>query len=253
MTAALTATRPLADPAVSEPVSPGGDSHTAAAAAPDSGGGSAAPVSEQFHAALQSAVSAATRLDGASQSPAASQPPGTSSDLASANAALSAAAAPGNTNQTAASAAPQTGAPVTVQLQTQVGSGGWANELGTRLHWIANQGIGSASLHLTPEQLGPVEVKISVHQGAASVWFSAAQPDTRSALEQALPRLRELFSAQGLNLAQAGVSDQSAQGAQREPQRSPASARTGAAARELSVTSVTSAIRAHQGLIDTYA
>jgi flagellar hook-length control protein FliK len=142
---------------------------------------------------------------------------------------------------------------VTVQVHAELGSGGWANELGTRLHWMANQGIGSASLHLTPEQLGPVEVKISLHQNAASVWFSAAQPDTRSALEQALPRLRELFSAQGLNLAQAGVSDQSAQGAQREPQRPPAGARTGAAAHELSVTSITSASRAHQGLIDTYA
>jgi flagellar hook-length control protein FliK len=116
---------------------------------------------------------------------------------------------------------------------------------------MAGQGISSASLRLTPEQLGPVEVKISVHQNAASVWFSASQPETRAALEQALPRLKELFSAQGLNLAQAGVSDHSARGAQREPQAGVAP-RT-LAARELTVTSLTSAPRAHQGLIDTYA
>ena len=95
-------------------------------------------------------------------------------------------------------------------------------------------------------------MKISVHQNAASVWFSAAQPDTRSALEQALPRLRELFSAQGLNLAQAGVSDQSARSTAGERQAASASPRTNAA-RELSATSVTSAVRSHQGLIDTYA
>jgi flagellar hook-length control protein FliK len=148
--------------------------------------------------------------------------------------------------QPSASAAPQPGAPVTAQLHAELGSSGWANELGTRLHWMASQGIGSASLRLTPEQLGPVEVRISVHQNAASVWFSAAQPDTRSALELSLPRLRELFSAQ------AGVSDQSARGTQREPQAALPSPHA-SGARELSVTSVTAAARAHQGLIDTYA
>ena len=250
VTAALTAPRQPGEPSAGVPASPGEDSHVIAAA-PDSGGGSAAPVSAPFHAALQSALSAATRLDGASQSPATS-PPGTNNDPASANAALTAAAAPAGADQTGASATPQTAAPVTVQVHAEVGSGGWANELGTRLHWMANQGIGSASLRLTPEQLGPVEVKISVHQNAASVWFSAVQPDTRSALEQALPRLRELFSAQGLNLAQAGVSDQSARSAP-EQRRTSSASRRASAARELSATSVTSVVRSHQGLIDTYA
>jgi flagellar hook-length control protein FliK len=250
ITTALLAPRQPAAPDA-DPGSLGDDSHSIAAA-PDSGRESAAPISAPFHSALQSALSAATRLDGASQSPAASQPPGTTNDLASANAAVSAAAAPGATTQPGASVAPQAGTNVTTQVHAEVGSTGWANELGTRLHWMASQGIGSASLRLTPEQLGPVEVKISVHQNAASVWFSAAQPDTRSALEQALPRLRELFSAQGMNLAQAGVSDQSARGAPREEQAAAFGPRTGTA-RELNATSVTSAVRAHQGLIDTYA
>lgn len=249
--AALTTLSQPAAPGARAPASLDEDTD-AAVLAPSAGGHSAAPSSATFHGALQSALSAATRLDGASQASPGSPPPGTTSDLASANAALSAAAAPGATPQTGASAAPQAAATVATQVHAEVGSTGWANELGTRLHWMANAGIGSASLRLTPEQLGPVEVKISVHQNAASVWFSAAQPDTRSALEQALPRLSELFSAQGMNLAQAGVSDQSAHGAQREPQAPGLSPRS-SAARELSATSVTSASRAHQGLIDTYA
>lgn len=251
ITAALTPPGQAAQPRASEPGVLGEDPHVSAAA-PDSGGGSTAPVSAPFHAALQSALSAASRLDGASQPSAASQPAGTTSDSASANVGLPAAAAAAGTAQTDASAAPPAGAPATVQVHTEVGSGGWANELGTRLHWMANQGVGSASLRLTPEQLGPVEVKISVHQNAASVWFSATQPDTRSALEQALPRLKELFSAQGLNLAQAGVSDQSARSTAGE-QQSPAESPRAGTARELSATSVTSAARSHQGLIDTYA
>jgi flagellar hook-length control protein FliK len=251
LAAAVTPPRQSAAPGASAPLTLGEDS-SGTAAAPDSGSGSAAPLSAPFHAALQSALSAATRLDGAAPSPAASQTPGTSNELASANGALSQTAAPAGADQTGASAAPQTGAPVTVQLHAEVGSGGWADELGTRLHWMANAGLGSASLRLTPEQLGPIEVKISVHQNAASVWFSAAQPDTRSALEQALPRLKELFSAQGLNLAQAGVSDQSARSAAQQRDSSGERARA-SAARELSATSVTSAVRLHQGLIDTYA
>jgi len=182
------------------------------------------------------------RIDGGSQS----------SDLGSTTAAGSAAAAPSPSAQTGASPTQQPATSVTVAVHGEVGSSGWANELGARLHWMVGQGIESASLRLTPEQLGPVEVRISVHQNTASVWFSATQPDTRSALEQTLPRLRELFSAQGLSLAQAGVSDQSARGTPREPRDLGASVRT-AAARGLSATSVTSAPRSHQGLIDTYA
>jgi flagellar hook-length control protein FliK len=137
-------------------------------------------------------------------------------------------------------------------VHAEVGSSGWANELGARLHWLAGAGLGSASLRLTPAQLGPVEVRISMHQNSASVWFSAAQAETRTALEQTLPRLRELFAAQGLNLAQANVSDQSARSAPHEPQAAPAGVRVGAA-RGLNATSVTPAPRPHQGLIDTYA
>jgi flagellar hook-length control protein FliK len=154
-------------------------------------------------------------------------------------------------SQANATAAAQNGATATAQIHSAVGSSAWANELGARLHWMAGQGITNASLRLTPEQLGPVEVKISVHQNAASVWFNAAQPETRAALEQALPRLKDLFSAQGMNLAQAGVSDQSARGAERQP-RATLTART-SAARETVTAAVTSLSLTHQGLIDTYA
>jgi flagellar hook-length control protein FliK len=166
-------------------------------------------------------------------------------------AATTAASTADNAAAAATSSAAQVPGAVTAQLHGAVGSNAWANELGARVHWMAEAGISSASLRLTPEQLGPVEVKISVHENAASVWFNAAQPETRTALEQALPRLRELFASQGMNLAQAGVSDQSARGAEQR------SANTltprSLAARAASATSVTAAVRTHQGLIDTYA
>jgi len=136
-------------------------------------------------------------------------------------------------------------------LRTQVGTSAWTDELGARLTLMAHQGLTSASLRVTPEHLGPVEVKISVRDSSASVWFGASQADTRAALEQALPRLRELFAAQGLNLTNAGVSGESPRGAPHSP-GTPLAA-PGGAAREAAVISVTSAAPARQGLIDTYA
>ncbi len=90
-------------------------------------------------------------------------------------------------------------------LHNSVGSSAWADELGTRLALMADRGQHSASLRLSPEHLGPLEVRISVRDDQASVWFGASHADTRAALEQALPRLRELFAAQGLSLADTGV------------------------------------------------
>ncbi|HWW33121.1 MAG TPA: flagellar hook-length control protein FliK [Steroidobacteraceae bacterium] len=225
-----------------------------AAPGPDEDAPAAAAISSPTRATLQSALSAAIRIQGGPESGTSSnQTAGNGNDLAGIGAALSgAAASTGAAAQAPPAAAPQSAANVTVQVHTEVGSSSWATELGTRLHWMTGAGIGSASLRLTPAELGPVEVKISVHQNAASVWFSAAQPDTRTALEQALPRLKELFSAQGMNLAQAGVSDQSARSAPREREPHASGARAGAG-RELTATSIPSTTRAHQGLIDTYA
>lgn len=94
-------------------------------------------------------------------------------------------------------------------LQSSVGTPAWSDELGVRLQLMAEKGQHAASLKLSPEHLGPLEVQISVQDKEATVWFGAQHADTRAALEQALPRLRELFAAQGLSLAQSGVSHES--------------------------------------------
>jgi flagellar hook-length control protein FliK len=137
-------------------------------------------------------------------------------------------------------------------VKSPVGTSAWADELGGKITWMAKQGIDSASLRLSPEHLGPVEVHISVQDGATSVMFGASQADTRSALEQALPRLREMFANQGLSLADAGVS--------REPPRHqtkplPVASVSGVSAvSDEGVSSVTTALPpVRLGLLDTYA
>jgi len=91
------------------------------------------------------------------------------------------------------------------QLDARVGTPAWSDQLAARVTFLHERGVQSASLRLSPEHLGPMEIQINVQDDRATVWFGAAHADTRAALEQALPRLRELLQAQGLALADAGV------------------------------------------------
>jgi flagellar hook-length control protein FliK len=137
----------------------------------------------------------------------------------------------------------------TAQLKSSVGSAAWTDELGGQLTWMTQHGLESGSLRVSPEHLGPVEVKISVQNGDASVWFGASHPDTRAALEQALPRLREMFANQGLTLTDSGVSRES-------PRQTRSSAPQSVAAVSAvgsSDVSVSAAVRLSLGLVDTYA
>jgi hypothetical protein len=110
-----------------------------------------------------------------------------------------------NTRETVASTAGSVST-LPEAVRTAVGQPRWANELGSHLVTMSLRGQQEGSLSLTPEHLGPLEVRISVSQDTTNVWFGAQHADTRAALTEALPRLREMFAASGLSLGQAGVS-----------------------------------------------
>lgn len=137
----------------------------------------------------------------------------------------------------------------TGELKSSIGTAAWTDELGGRLTWMTHRGLESGSLRVSPEHLGPVEVKISVQNGDASVWFGASHPDTRAALEQALPRLREMFATQGMTLTDSGVSRESP----RQTRSSSPQSVGAVSAVSTSDVSVSAAVRLSLGLVDTYA
>lgn len=149
-----------------------------------------------------------------------------------------------------AAAEPSAPAPSPGPVRAEVGSSGWADEIGAHLVWMAHQGVSSASLRLEPEHLGPLEVRIAVHDDVASVWFGAAQAQTRAALEQALPHLKDLFAAQGLTLSDAGVSRDSPRETQYAARPGPQLAAGSSSPEAETGVAVTLPRR---GLIDTYA
>lgn len=151
----------------------------------------------------------------------------------------------------AAPTAPAAPVSVHASLREPVGSARWADELGNRLVLMFVRGHQQGSLTLTPEHLGPVEVQISVNKDSANVWFGAPHADTRAALAEAMPRLREMLASSGLSLGQSGVSDQ----APREAFASDISAATREAdVVEAAATESTPVWRRWQpGRVDTYA
>lgn len=96
--------------------------------------------------------------------------------------------------------------PVQAHIRAPVHSARWAQEIAQRITMMSAAGQQNGTLTLTPENMGPLEVRINVSQDTANVWFGAQQADTRAALTDALPRLREMFAANGLSLGEANVS-----------------------------------------------
>ncbi|MDJ0699973.1 MAG: flagellar hook-length control protein FliK [Woeseiaceae bacterium] len=97
-------------------------------------------------------------------------------------------------------------------IDTPVADAAWGDRLGERVLLMAGNQLRSAELRLTPAELGPVRVQVAVDDGTANITFHAQHAVTRDAIEQALPRLREMLAENGLSLGQANVGEQGVAG-----------------------------------------
>jgi flagellar hook-length control protein FliK len=95
----------------------------------------------------------------------------------------------------------------------------FAEDVGARLQWIAEQQGGEATLRISPEGLGPVEVRLKLDGDRVELGFTASQQDTRQALQDALPKLREMLAQQGLQLGHADVGQQHAKSSNDEARK----------------------------------
>lgn len=144
--------------------------------------------------------------------------------------------------------------PLPDTVRSPPGTPRWSEEVASRVMLMSLRGQQEGSLTLTPEHLGPVEVRISVSQDVTSVWFGAAHPDTRAALGDALPRLREMFAAAGLALGEAGVSHQAPRQEPRASRPAEGGVAGAGAAGEADLQAVRPAARIlHARLLDAWA
>ena len=94
-------------------------------------------------------------------------------------------------------------------------STGFDQQLNERIIWLSSQNIQAAQIHITPEELGPIDIKISMQEDRPSINFISQHGVVRDLLENNIPRLREIFEQQGLELNDVVVSDQHQQSDER--------------------------------------
>jgi len=98
----------------------------------------------------------------------------------------------------------------TTTVSVPVGKPGWSDAVVDKVMWMSSQQLSSADIHLNPPDLGPLQVKISTQHDQASVFFTSQHAAVRDALDQALPKLRDMLDSQGIQLMDAGVGGQGA-------------------------------------------
>lgn len=152
---------------------------------------------------------------------------------------------------------------VQLRLNTPLTSRSWGEDLGQKIVWMVAQGAQTAQtaeLHLNPPHLGPLDVVLNVSGDQATALFASPHASVRIAVEQALPKLREMLADNGITLGNATVSDQLPESRQGSPENRqqhrgawPVSADgaplTGASQNGLTVLPG----RRHQGMVDIFA
>lgn len=83
----------------------------------------------------------------------------------------------------------------------------WGDKLMGKLSWLTAKNLSTAEIHLTPPDMGPMEVRVRVQNDQANITVHAANPVVRDQLELNSHRLRDMLSEQGLSLDQFDVSD----------------------------------------------
>ncbi len=96
-----------------------------------------------------------------------------------------------------------------------------SQKLQERINIMLSKNIQRADIRLDPPELGQLQVRINMNSEQATVQFQVQSPQAREAIENALPRLREMLEQQGVALADTDVKEQQQQtaGQQESSQR----------------------------------
>jgi flagellar hook-length control protein FliK len=91
----------------------------------------------------------------------------------------------------------------------------WGEKIAGKLAWLTSQRMSAAEIHITPPDMGPLDVRVQVQNDQAHVTIHATNSAVRDQLELNGHRLRDMLQENGLNLDSFDVSSQ-AQGEGRD-------------------------------------
>ena len=98
-----------------------------------------------------------------------------------------------------------------LSIPTNIQNPNWSQQMAQQVSYMIKGGFQQAEIKLNPAHLGPMEIKLMINDDQASINFVAQHAPVRDALDNALPRLKEMLEQQGLNLSDVDVSTQSEQ------------------------------------------
>ncbi|WP_430391044.1 flagellar hook-length control protein FliK [Dyella sp. 20L07] len=144
--------------------------------------------------------------------------------------------------------------PHALSMQASAGTPAFAQELGQQVAWLGGQDIKQARIRLHPEDLGELDVKVSVLHDHVDVSFVAQHPQAVHAVQQTLSQLDAMLAQHGLTLGQAQVG-QGGRGGESGQSGTPGSAQGNDAgsAEGGEVASVVAPVLSAVGLLDTFA
>ncbi len=153
-------------------------------------------------------------------------------------------------------------ADTTQTITTPLGNSGWAGDFSQKISWMITQKNQVAELHLNPPDLGPLNVVLKISDNQATALFTSPHSTVREALENAMPKLREILADNGIMLGNTTVSDQSPRDRSAEGfmnQGSGTAAQRGGfsgASESTGLSPITKQVvpaRRHNGMVDTFA
>ncbi|MBY0577277.1 MAG: flagellar hook-length control protein FliK [Gallionellaceae bacterium] len=145
-------------------------------------------------------------------------------------------------------------------IATPFNSSAWADDFSQKISWMSTQQSQVAELHLNPPDLGPLNVILKISDSQATALFMSPHSAVRDAVENAIPKLREILADNGIMLGNATVSDQPSRDRHANEhinQGSGASAQHEASVDTPKLTALPDArimpARRHNGMVDTFA
>jgi flagellar hook-length control protein FliK len=103
-------------------------------------------------------------------------------------------------------------APATLSIASPAGTPAFAQELGQHVVWLGQQDVKQARIRLHPEDLGTMDVKVSLNHDRVDVSFAVQHPAAVHAVQQTLPQLDALLAQHGLALGHTDVGQRQQQG-----------------------------------------
>lgn len=116
------------------------------------------------------------------------------------------------TPSVAPSASPTVAPTHALNIASSAGTPAFAQELGQHIVWLGAQEVKQARIRLHPEDLGTLDVKVSMNHDRVDVSFAVQHPAAVHAVQQTLPQLDALLAHHGLALGQADVGQRQHQG-----------------------------------------